>query len=286
MTPTPETTAPAPWRAVPVELPKLAAFFRRDLMVMLSYGLAIASDWMSLIFQLILFAFVGRMVNPGVLPDYTGGGTTYLEFVTIGVAVTAFVQVGLGRVMKAIRNEQLMGTLEAVLLTPTSLTTFQLGSVMYDLAYVPIRTLGFLALAAVVFDLRIAFSQLPPALAVLLLFIPCVWGLGVASAAAMLTFRRGSSIFSFGVSLLVVGSGAYFPVDLLPTWTHGILRLNPLTITMDAVREALLGSAGWAAVLPDLLLLLPMSALAMVVGTVSFRLALRRELRRGTVNLY
>ena len=45
----------------------------------------------------------------------------------------------LQRVAMAVRQEQMIGTLEALLVTPTSPTTVQVGSVAFDLVFVPIR---------------------------------------------------------------------------------------------------------------------------------------------------
>ena len=87
-----------------------------------------------------MFYFVGLMVDPAKLPSYGGRHATYMEFAAAGIALTAFIQVGLGRVGTAIRQEQLTGTLESVLMTPTSFSTIQVGSTVYDLIYVPIRT--------------------------------------------------------------------------------------------------------------------------------------------------
>lgn len=268
------------------EARKIAAFFRRDLLVLLSYRLAIVTDWLSLLFQAALFAFLGRMVNPEVLPAVSGRPVSYLEFVTIGIAVSGFVQVGLGRVVTVIRNEQMMGTLESLLLTPTSVATIQLGSAIYELVYVPVRTVVFLILVAAIYEVGFAFDNLGAALAVIAAFIPVVWGLGLASAAAVLTFRRGAGAVGFGVAALTATSGAYFPVQLLPAWAQILMQYNPLTITLDAARDALLGGMGWSQIAPDVLILLPMAAVSLATGTAAFRLALERELRRGTLSLY
>jgi hypothetical protein len=52
------------------------------------------------------------------------------------------------------------------------------------------------------------------------------------------------------------------------------------------VRRALLGDAGWAEVLPTIAILIPLSAVSLVLGVLSFRWALRRERRKGTLGLY
>ncbi len=114
------------------------------------------------------------------------------------------------------QQEQFAGTLESLLMTPTSPATIQLGSVVYDLIYIPIRTAIFLVIIAFAFGLDFHASGLLPALVVLLVFIPFVWGLGVASAGATLTFRRGSGIVGLASTVLVLFSGAFYPLDVLP----------------------------------------------------------------------
>ncbi len=268
------------------EARKIAAFFRRDLLVLLSYRLGFVSDWLNLLLQVALFAFVARMVNPEVMPAAAGRPVSYLEFVTVGIAVGGFVQVGLGRVVAVVREEQLMGTLESLLLTPTALATLQLGSAIYDFVYVPIRTVLFLFLVAAIYDVGFAFEQLGAALAVVAALIPVVWGLGLASAAAVLTFRRGAGAVGFGVVMVTAASGAYFPVQLLPGWAQTLMRYNPVTITLEAARDALIGGVGWSQTAPDVLMLIPMAVVSLAMGTAAFRLALERELRRGTLSLY
>ena len=61
---------------------------------------------------------------------------------------------------------------------------------------------------------------------------------------------------------------------------------NPLAVAVEGLRDALLGGTGWAGVKEDVLKLVPMSILALVVGSLLFRLAMRREQRRGTLGLY
>lgn len=268
------------------ELRKVPAFFRRDLLVMWSYRLAFFTDWGNLLMQVVVFFFVGRIVNPQQLPTYGGTRATYMEFVVIGISVTSFMQISLGRVVTAIRGEQLQGTLEALLLTPTAPTTLQLGSVIYELAYVPLRMLIFLALATSLFGVSFTYGGLLPALAVLLVFIPFVWGIGVMSVAGVLTFRRGIGVVGFGATALTLSSGTYFPISVFPSWLESLARLNPITMAVQSIREALIGGAGWAQTLPATLVLVPIGAVSMAVGIGAFRLALRRERRRGTIGLY
>ena len=278
--------APRPPTRFLSELRKLPAFVRRDVLVTLSYRMSFVTDIASLGVQVLVFYFIGRMVDPDKLPKFGGTQVTYLEFAAIGIALGAFVYVGLERVSAAIRNEQLMGTLESLLMTPTSTATIQFGCVVWDLIYVPLRTGVFLAAIAFIFGMHVESSGVLPALALLFAFIPFVWGLGIASAAAVLTFRRGSGMIGLGLVGLALVSGMYFPIDLLPHWLSQISQFNPLALGVDGMRQALLGGDGWGEVAPKLALLAPMAVATLLVGFVGFRLAVRRERDRGTLGLY
>ena len=268
------------------ETAKLAAFLRRDLLVAWSYRMAFFSDLANLAAQMLLFFYIGKLVPDSALPSYGGVQATYLEFVTLGLVINVFVQVALTRMADALRHEQMIGTLESLLVTPTSTATVQLGSAVFDLVYMPLRTTVFLGFMVLFTGVELAASGLLPSIAIMLAFIPFVWGLGIVSAAAILTFKRGSGAMGIGALLLGLTSGAFFPLSLLPGWVASVAEYNPLAIAIEGLREALLGGSGWAGVGHDVALLAPMSVLALLAGSLLFRLALTREQRRGTLGFY
>jgi ABC-2 type transport system permease protein len=273
-------------QALMEDLAKFRAFFRRDLMVLWSYRTAFFSDWANMIVQVLVFYFVDRLVPPSRLPEYGGRSTTYIEFVTVAITVTAFLQISLGRVVTAIRQEQALGTLEALLVTPTAPSTIQLGSVIYDLLYIPIRTAVFLVLMTVFLDVHLALSGLLPTVVMFMAFIPFVWGIGVAGAAGVLTFKRGTMALGLGTALLTLLSGAYVPIQYFPPWLRFFAERNPVTMVLEAARESLLGGADWSVVWPPVFTLIPMAVVSLSLGILAFRLALARERRRGTLGLY
>jgi ABC-2 type transport system permease protein len=268
------------------EIRKLAAFLRRDILQAWSYRLSFISDWVAIAVQTVMFSFVGHLIDPSALPSYGGNSTSYMEFVAVGIAIGALIQLALTRVAIGIRGEQMMGTLESLLSTPTSPATVQFGTVLYDMLYIPIRTIVFLALTSLAFHLHYQTDGVLPAAAILIAFIPVVWGLGIANAGAVLTYRRGGNVVGFGATILMLLSGAFFPVDVLPHWAQELAKLNPVAIAVDGMREALIGGGGWHAVAGPIAWLMPFAIISVAVGFTLFRLALRRERRRGTLGLY
>lgn len=268
------------------EAGKIGAFVRRDVLIAWSYRLAFVTDVMSMAAQAFVFSIVGQLVDPAQLPSYDGSQTTYMEFVAIGLVLNLVITLLLDRVANAIRQEQMIGTLESLLTTPTRTATIQIGSAAFEFLWVPVRATLFLLAIALGFGLDLHTSGILPAAGVLLAFVPFVWGLGLVSAATMLTFRRGGGGAAAVAALLGLASGAFFPVELLPGWLSWTTVVNPIAIALDGIREGLLGGADWTQTWPAVLTLAPMSAAALAAGVLAFRLALKRERRLGTLGLY
>jgi ABC-2 type transport system permease protein len=272
--------------ALIAEAAKLPAFVRRDAKVALSYRVAFASDVLGLAAQVVVFSFIAKLVEPDRLPTFNGTHVTYLEFVATGIVLNLALGALLYKVSGAIRQEQLQGTLESVLMTPTATATMQIGSVASTLLVVPLRATLMLGAIALVFGLHFDAGGIGPAIAIMAALVPFAWGLGLASGAAIVTFRRGTGLLGAGTTLLGLASGAVFPLALLPAWIAAIAKWNPLAIAIDGVRETLLGGAGWSEALADIAVLIPLAGITLAAGIYLFRLALDRERRLGTIGMY
>ena len=152
----------------------------------------------------------------------------------------------------------------------------------------PLRTAVFLGLTALFFDASYRpLGRVAGARSVLLAFIPFVWGLGVISAAATLTFRRGAGGVGFIVSIATIGSGAYFPLTVCsPCGSRSCAQYNPVAIAVhgDARRAPRVVRpcrrvAGGRAADPD-------GGGRAPRGAIAFRAAVQRERRKGTLGLY
>jgi ABC-2 type transport system permease protein len=272
--------------SVTSEAPKLAAFVRRDFRIAMSYRMGALSGVVGIVVQVVAFSFLGKLVDPARMPLFEGTRATYVEFVVIGICLNMTVLLILHELARAIRAEQLTGTLESLLVTPTRIGTVQIGSTLFNLLYVPVRVFLFLAAIAIIFGLDLHVGGILPATVLMLEFLPFLWGLGLIAAGAVLTFRRGTGTIGAGVAIISLGSGAFFPLSVLPVWLAHLAAYNPLAVVLTALREALIGGAGWQALAAPMLELLPLAIVSVAAGIFAFRLFLRRERRLGTLGLY
>lgn len=276
-------------RAVPfsrAEIGKVWAFLRRDALIDWSYRRGVVGDLLGMLAQGAVFFFLSFLIDPGRMPGVGTARSDYVAFVVVGLTVATFYQTGVSKMMGAVRNEQLMGTLEALLVTPTAHSTLQLGFVIYDLVHIPVRTGLFLVMASVLFGIDLRWAGLIQTAVVIAALLPFIWGVAAGLTAIVVTFRQATGAIALANFALVFASGTYFPVNVLPRWIAVTAELNPLAQALQAARASLIGGGGWGVVASSITVILPVAALAWILGTLAFRLAIERERRAGTLGLY
>jgi len=264
---------------------RLAAFLRRDLRESLSYKFAFVTSFFGILFSTATFYFVAKLVPPGTASLEPFGGD-YFSFAVVGVAFASLLGMFQAGLPAVIRSAQVSGTLEAVLLTPASMPTVLIGSSLYALVFQSFRTALHLALAVLVFGMKLGPVDWAGALAVFALTALCFLGVGILSASFILVYKLGNPFgwILGGISGLL--GGMVFPVSLLPPWLRWASSLLPVTYALDGMRRSLLAAAGFAAVLPDIAALAAFNVVLLPLSLLAFRAALRKAKRDGTLTHY
>jgi len=73
-------------------------------------------------------------------------------------------------------------------------------------------------------------------------------GFGMGAAVLPLLFtERGSQMSYIVRAILLLVSGVYYPISVLPLWMQPLARLSPATYVLDGLRAALLhGESVWS----------------------------------------
>ena len=109
-----------------------------------------------------------------------------------------------------------------------------------------------------------------------------VIGLAIVAAVLPLLFTERGAQMTFVIhSSLLLISGVYAPVDVLPEWLQVLSPLSPITYILRSVRVGLLEGGSLQAVAGDLLILTLMGALLVPCGLYVFRAAERYAKRTG-----
>lgn len=265
-------------------LAKALAFLRRDLLLQSSYRASFVLNVVGIFFSVAIFYYLGRLIGPAV--EGRLGGNDYFSFVLIGIAFYNYLGTALNSFSGSLRQAQLTGTLEPVLVTPVGVPTMLFGSSLYSFLYTSLTVVAYLAVAVLFFDLDLSRANLAAALLALILTVIAFSGLGILSASFTLRWKRGDPLaFFLGTASALLG-GVYFPVEVIPGWLQKVAACIPLTYALSAMRGALLDGAATSALVPDLLILALFATALVPLSVLAFKRALRAARRDGTLGQY
>lgn len=264
---------------------KLLAFLRRDYLEASTYRFSFLSSLAGIFFSSATFYFVSRLVPPGT-PSLEAFGGDFFAFAVVGIAFSSLLGIFQEGLPSVIRGAQVSGTLEALLVTRTSIPTVLVGSSLYSLIFQALRTGLHIGLAVAVFGLELGRVNGPGLISVLALTSLCFLSIGVLSASFILVYKAGNPFgWIFGSVSGLLG-GVVFPVSLLPDWIRWVSALLPVTHALNGVRKSLLASATFADILPSIAALAVFNAVLLPVSLVAFRLAVRKAKKDGTLTHY
>lgn len=262
------------------------AFFRRDLSMALSYRLNFLMQLVGIFFSVAMFYFLSLLFGNALIPQLDEYGGDYFSFVLIGLAFSGYMGLSLSSFAQSIREGQVMGTLEIMLLSPTRLSAILISSSLWSYALTTIRVVVYLMLGALIFGFSLSQANFVTALVVLILSITSFSGIGILSAALVLIVKKGDPVAWALGSVSSLLAGVYYPISVLPDWLEPISRFLPLTYALDGMRLAMLKGASLSDVGIDILALLGFTAVLTPIAFIVFRKALKRAKAEGSLIQY
>lgn len=220
-----------------------AAFLGRDWAIARSYRLSFAFGGLDSLVSLALFFYLARLVDQSELASKSHLSQGYFAFVIVGYALIHVMQTGVTSFAAKLRQDQMTGTLEALLVTPAPPWLVVLGSATYDVLRAMFSGVTFIVLAVLIFGLDLSVNA-SSSLA-LLVAVPASFALftalGIAVAGLTIVVKQTLKLVSFLLTGVAVLSGVYFPISVLPPPLEAIAKVLPFTWTLDVFRAALLG---------------------------------------------
>lgn len=264
---------------------KILAFIKRDFLNEISYRTAFLLQLFGMFVSILIWFFISKIV-----PSNIDGlsGLDYFSWVLVGLAFTSYLNAALSSFARKMRSEQLTGTLEAMLATPTRMPVVVFSSAAWDFIFSSFRVIGYLVIGAFVFNVSIHISNAIPFLIVLILTILSFSGLGILSASFILYFKKGDPINFFIGGVMTLFGGAYFPVETLRDYPAlmAISKFLPITYSLRAIRETLLKGASISMIREEILILAAFAMVIVPVSLLAARFAIRRAKQEGSLIQY
>lgn len=203
-------------------------------------------------------------------------------YLLVGALLWAYLSIVFIEISFSVMWERWEGTIEYTFMAPVRRLTHLLGICAFALLYGLVRTVVVFLIAMMLFHLDLSHANLVTAAIVLVISTPPLVGLGIlASVLPLLSPERGEQMTVAIQGVLLVASGVYYPVSVLPGPLQALARVNPLTYTLDGMRASLIGGRGLPEVALDLAPLLVMGMVLVPLGMAVFGWAERRAKRLG-----
>lgn len=259
--------------------------FVRDRQTALSYRAAFLLGSLASVVNILSVFFLSRAfgsAGSALIPQYGG---SYFGFAIVGIAFTNFMTIGLGGISTRVREGQMTGTLELMLLSPNPMSVLLISSSIWS-HVVSFGTLVVYLVAGSLLGMDLTHTNIPMALLSLLLAIVSFNALGLLAASFVIVLKQGNPVTWLIGTASVLLSGVFYPTSVLPDWLRGLGQLLPLTQALELMRRSILNGEGLATLWGPFLALLVLTALLLPAGLYACRLAVRIALTDGSLSQY
>jgi ABC-2 type transport system permease protein len=215
-----------------------------------------------------------------------GGGTLDVERQTtillIGAVLWAYLGIVFEILTETVAWERWEGTIEYTFMAPLSRAVHLFGMGAFGVLYGVIRTTLLFVVVALFFGLSFPHADFGAALLLLAVASLSFVGIGMVTAVLpLISPEKGAQLGFVAQGLLLVVSGVYYPVEVMPGWMQAIATVSPATYALHGIRATVLDGAGAGAVWSDLWPLVLLGVVAIPAGLAVFRAGERYAKRHG-----
>lgn len=224
---------------------------------------------------LVFWLLLGGGMNASFRPSAGAGGTSYVEYFYPGVMVMVLLFTAIFATISTVEDRR-EGFLQGVLVAPVTRTQIVLGQALGGTTLAVMQGALFLVFAPFA-GIPLGLEAIVGAIVVMSLVAFALTSLGLVIAWRMESTQGFHAVMNLILMPIWFLSGAVFPVSGVPNGLGWIMRANPLTYGMAALRRSLYaGHAAAVSALPGLLPAVGVTALFAVISFIAATATARR----------
>lgn len=196
------------------------------------------SRWMSALMQPIVFwMLLGGGLSASFRPAGTAEGVSYVTYFYPGILVLVMLFTAIFATISVVEDRR-EGFLQGVLIAPVNRLSIVLGQALGGTTLALIQALLALILAPFI-GIHLSLLGVVAVIVVLTCLAFGLTNLGLTIAWRMKSTQGFHAIMNLILIPIWLLSGAFFPVEGAPIWLSWLMRINPLTYGMAALRRCL-----------------------------------------------
>jgi ABC-2 type transport system permease protein len=200
----------------------------------------------------------------------------------IGAVFWNFLSIVFGFIAETVAWERWEGTLEYTFMAPIRRWTQLLGSTVYAVIYGLVHTVVMMVVLVLFFGFDLTGADHLTAFTFLAIGSLSFIGIGmVAAILPLLYVERGAQMTFVLQSVLLLVSGVYYSIEVLPEWMQVLAHLSPATYVLEGIRAGLIEGTPMSELLDLVWPLLVMAVVFIPLGVWTFGRAERYAKRTG-----
>jgi ABC-2 type transport system permease protein len=157
-------------------------------------------------------------------------------------------------------------------MAPLSRPVHLFGMGLFAIVYGIIRAILLFGVVALFFDLNLSNADFFAALVLLLVGSFSFIGIGMMCAVLpLISPEKGTQLGFMAQGILLVVSGVYYDVEVLPEWMQWFATISPATYALEGLRAAILDGEGLTSMGRELLALVLIGIVTIPLGLWVFR---------------
>ncbi len=203
-------------------------------------------------------------------------------YLLVGSLVWSYLAVVFDSVGEMVAWERWEGTIEYTFMAPVSRSTHMIGSCLFAVVFGLLRTALIMGVVVLFFQIDLSQADLVAGVTVLAIASISFVGLGITASTLPLLFpERGAQMVFIAQTCLLLFSGVYYPIDVMPTWMQTVSQFSPATYALAGIRASLIDGKGILEQASTLLPLLAIGLATIPIGVRIFSAAERHARRTG-----
>jgi ABC-2 type transport system permease protein len=200
----------------------------------------------------------------------------------IGAVIWAYLGLIFEILTETVAWERWEGTIEYTFMAPLSRPVHLMGMGVFAVAYGVARAALLFGVIAFWFDLEMPEANFAAALVILGVASISFIGIGMMTAVLpLISPEKGSQLGFIAQGMLLVVSGIYYSVEVLPLPMQWLAVVSPATYALEGIRDAILEGAGLDGLWGEIGVLAFMGAISVPLGLAVFRRGERYAKKHG-----
>jgi len=260
------------------ELDKVYYFMKRDAISFATYKTNIFLSVLSAFFGALSYAFLGaNAIVASVTQNYHISYTTYI---IIGLAFNTYLSQSLTLVQRTINP----WSLEEVLVSPTGLVTFIVGSSLWGFIWSTLVIAVYLGVGVLAFGVVLSINLIGTTI-VVALGIGTFVGFSMIGAGILILTKQGDPVSTVITIATNLFGNVLFPPAVMPLGLRIVSLFVPQYYFFTCIRSMLTGQA-LGPILPDLIILTIMCIIILPLGYLIYDWCLKSSRKSGTLSWF